>query len=313
MSSPRSWWQAPRRHRAIGGDGISLTYRGSGDQVVRPQPRRGDSRHDDRSRCGWAPSIGAEVYLVATNTAHHPMNPQVEQLGRAGSTVRRRPPGAGRGRIDRHGAAAFLGHGVQQQRRAAAGRLLRAATVPVHHDAGGRTRTPSSTTTMSLDEVVDIPATKRKEVDGRHHDADRLGRRQHELGNLASASRQDGRRDREPVPESRTNAMTSMAWSPPYSAHRGVTARPSMPDSRAVFDRAAHPAVRHRRRYSGFHAAADEPRTLGFFAAKDNYLRNSSDPLIDSSNERLLFYLDAPLLARPTVRHGKNRTSGRDG
>ena len=48
----------------------------------------------------------------------------------------------------------------------------------------------------------------------------------------------------------------------------------------------------------GVPAAPDEPRTLGFFAAKDNYLRNSSVPVIESSNERLLFYLDAPLLAR---------------
>ena len=30
---------------------------------------------------------GADVYVIATNTAHHPMNPQVEQLGRAGRSA----------------------------------------------------------------------------------------------------------------------------------------------------------------------------------------------------------------------------------
>ena len=48
----------------------------------------------------------------------------------------------------------------------------------------------------------------------------------------------------------------------------------------------------------GVPTTTEEPRTLGFFAAKDLYLRNSADPVIDSSNERLLFYLDASLLAR---------------
>ena len=55
--------------------------------------------------------------------------------------------------------------------------------------------------------------------------------------------------------------------------------------------RGPHPAVRHRRR-----RPAGEAR--GFFWAKDNYLRDASDSVTATSNERLMLYLDAPLLAQ---------------
>ena len=43
---------------------------------------------------------------------------------------------------------------------------------------------------------------------------------------------------------------------------------------------------------------AGEARDHGFFWSKDNYLRDSSGAVTGTSNERLMFYLDAPLLAQ---------------
>jgi hypothetical protein len=43
---------------------------------------------------------------------------------------------------------------------------------------------------------------------------------------------------------------------------------------------------------------ASDGVTRGFFAAKDNYVRTGSGSMTASSNERLMLYLDAPLLAR---------------
>lgn len=40
---------------------------------------------------------------------------------------------------------------------------------------------------------------------------------------------------------------------------------------------------------------------VGFFWAKDNYIKDPSDPYLGTSNERLMFYLDSVLLATPEM------------
>ena len=71
-------------------------------------------------------------------------------------------------------------------------------------------------------------------------------------------------------------------------------ARHPDPASRRGRRRDSHPAVRHfRRRRPRTGRAADR---IGFFWAKDNFLRDPEHPLFSLSNERLMFYLDAPIL-----------------
>ena len=54
--------------------------------------------------------------------------------------------------------------------------------------------------------------------------------------------------------------------------------------------------------YDGFPTSSDPVRTVGYFIAKDNFLRDPQhpNPAIRTSNERLMLYVDAVLLASPS-------------
>ena len=66
--------------------GKPLNYAG-GDQAFILNPN--GEILDDATFTLRLGQAGADVYVIATNTAHHPMNPHVEQLGRAGRTAGR--------------------------------------------------------------------------------------------------------------------------------------------------------------------------------------------------------------------------------
>ena len=54
--------------------------------------------------------------------------------------------------------------------------------------------------------------------------------------------------------------------------------------------------------YDGLPTSSDPVRTIGYFFSKDNFLRDPQDPdpAIGTSNERLMFYVDALFLASPS-------------
>ena len=278
-------------------DGISLTYRGSGDQVfvLNPEGEILDTT-PVTLRLG---STSAEVYLVATNTAHHPMAPRVERLDGVSAAV--------------HGSGQAAAAGAAQRRVAARTAVPERAWVSTFNNesalppAGscGQQQSRSTTTRVGdrhtfrdFDDAagawVDIPATARKVVvDSNTRLTVWFADQDWQTCTDCVRQEVDAIADRLLNPAERNDI---------YFLVTAIFGAPWGPHERSCLIAPESAGDLHILLYDidgdGVPAAADEPRTLGFFAAKDNYLRNSSDPLIDSSNERLLFYLDAPLLAR---------------
>ena len=277
-------------------DGISLTYRGSGDQVFPLNPA--GEILDTTPVTLKLGAADAEVYLVATNTGFHPMAPRVERLDGVSAAA--------------HGSPAAAG--AAQRRLAARGAAVpaRAWVTAFNNEsdlptAGSCAPSQSRSTAQvgdrhtfrdfdaAADGWVGIRATARKvAADGNTTltvwvaDDDWL-----HCTDCVQQQHVDAIADRLLNPAERNDIyfLVTAIFGDPWGAHE----RPCLVEPKSAGDL-------HLLLYDidgdGIPAAPDEPRTLGFFAAKDNYLRNSADPLIDSSNERLLLYLDAPLLAR---------------
>ena len=223
---------------------------------------------------------GADVYVIATNTAHHPMNPQVEQLGRAGRTA---------GRLVQAAAESV----AMVPQRSWVTEFNNGAALPAAGSCGQQrpgTRHTFFDYNESLDEVVDIAATKRKEVeDGTTTLTIWVDNTSWDTG-VVNQAMVDALANRFLSPDERNDVygLVTAIFGPPWGEHD----RPCLiPEQSSI----------------GLHillydidgdseaTTADEQRTRGFFAAKDTYLW--IDPTA-SSNERLLLYLDAPLLSK---------------
>ena len=273
------------------GGGKTLSYDG-GDQAFILNP---DGEILDAAtftlRLGQA---GAEVYVIATNTAHHPMNPQVEQLGRAGRSAA--------GRLAQAAAESI----AMVPQRSWVTEFNNSAELPTAGACGQQQTTrPGNTHTFldydeSLDQVVRIPATKRNEevTDGTttltvwvadaSWDARRVS-----CVECVSQEMVDAVANQFLLPNERNDVygLVTAVYGAPWGSHD----RPCLiPDQASVELHILLYDVDGDLRDD----VPDEQRTRGFFAAKDNYLRIASDPITASSNERLLLYLDAPLLAQ---------------
>ena len=279
-------------------DGVSLSYRGSGDQVFSLNP---EGEILDATpvtlRLGAA---AAEVYLIATNTAHYPMDPQVERLDRVAAAA--------------HGSTQAAAARLAQRRLAARAPLPERSWVSTFNNdsplpqASSCRQQPSRPTTTkgerhvfrdfdaAANAFVEIPSTARQvAVDGTTRltvwvaDQDWTA-----CTECVRQEMVDAIADRflHPTERNDIHYLITAIFGDPWGPHeRSCLIAPESDDDLHILvydiDDDGVPAT-----------PADESRTLGFFAAKDNYLRNGTDPEIDSSNERLLLYLDAPLLAR---------------
>ena len=77
-------------------DGITETYDGSGSQVFTLNPA--GEILDETPFTLQLRNAAADVYLIATNTGHHPMQPQVVRLDRTQGATAAGPPVTGAGR-----------------------------------------------------------------------------------------------------------------------------------------------------------------------------------------------------------------------
>ena len=278
-------------------DAVSLTYRG-GDQVFLLNPE-GEILDMTPVTLNLG-SADAEVYLVATNTGFHPMAPRVDRLDQVSAAAHgstQAAAGAAQRRLAARGATVPARAWVTTFNNESA--LPPAGSCAPQQSRSTPTRVGDRHTFRDFDAAADawvpIPATARKVADD---------------GNtrltvwVADA---DWRTCTDCVEQQMVDAIADRLLSPAeindvYHLVTAIFGAPWGPHERPCLIAPDSVGDLHILLYDidrdGVPAAVDEPRTLGFFAAKDNYLRNSSVPVIDSSNERLLFYLDAPLLAR---------------
>ena len=210
-------------------DGKTLNYAG-GDQAFILNPN-GEVLDDATFslRLGQAET---DVYVIATNTAHHPMSPHVEQLGRAGRTA---------GRLAQAAAESI----AMVPQRSWVTEFNNSYDLPMAGACGQQQPARQGNTHTfldydeSLDEVVRIPATKRKEVeDGTTTltiwvaDASWTTSVRREMVEAVA--------DRFLLPENDNDIYDLVTAI--FERTVGY-ARPPMPDSHGVFDRTSHPAV----------------------------------------------------------------------
>ena len=275
-------------------EGISLTYRGSGDQVflLNPAGEILDTTPVTLNLGG----ADAEVYLVATNTGFHPMAPRVERLDGVSAAAHGSTQTAARRRLAARGAAVPARAWVTTFNNE---RALPQAGTCAAQQSRPTTRVGATHTFRDFDAAtgawVEFRATARKvATDGNTRltvwvpDGDWQA-----CADCVQPQMVDAIADRLLNPDEINDIyhLAKEIFGEPWDRHeRPCLIAPESADDLHIllFDIDG----------DGVPATADEPRTLGFFAAKDLYLRNGADPVIDSSNERLLFYLDAPLLAR---------------
>ena len=264
---------------ALGGK--TLNYPG-GDQVFILNPN--GEVLDDATFSLRLGQAAADVYVIATNTAHHPMNPHVEQLGRAGRTTARRL------------AQAAAESTPMVPQRSWVTEFNNSYDLPTAGACGRQQFEQLGNTHTFLDydesldqpnRVVRIPATARKDVtDGTTTltiwvaDAS--------WTTSVSGEMVDAVADRFLLPENESDIydLVTAIFGEPWDTHD----RPCLiPEQSSI----------------GLHillydidSDASDGVTRGFFAAKDNYVRTGSGSMTASSNERLILYLDAPLLAR---------------
>ena len=279
-------------------DGISLTYRGSGDQVF---PLNSEGQILDATpvtlNLGGA---DAEVYLVATNTGFHPMAPRVERLDGVSAAAHGSTQAAARAaqrRLAARGAAVPARAWVTTFNNESP--LPRAGSCAVQQSRSTNTQVGDKHTFRDFDAAADasvnIPATVRKVAEDSNT---RL---------TVWVANRDWETCTDCVQQQMVDAIADRLLDPDqindvYHLVRAIFGEPWGPHERPCLIAPGSADDLHILLYDidgdGVPTVPDEPRTLGFFAAKDLYLRNGADPVIDSSNERLLFYLDAPLLAR---------------
>ena len=278
-------------------DGISLDYHGSGDQVflLNPAGEILDTTPVTLNLRG----ADAEVYLVATNTGFHPMAPRVERLDGVSAAAHgslQAAAGAAQARLAARGAAVPARAWVTAFNNE---RALPSAGSCAPQQSRSTARVGDRHTFRDFDAGanawVAVPATARKVAEDSNTrltvwvaDDDWLT-----CTDCVQPQMVDAIADRLLNPDQINDVyhLLRAIFGEPWGPHE----RPCLisPDSADDLHILLYDIDR-----DGVPTTTEEPRTLGFFAAKDLYLRNSADPVIDSSNERLLFYLDASLLAR---------------
>ena len=280
-------------------EGISETYRGSGNEVFVLNPA--GEILDDTSFTLRLGNAAADVYLIATNTGHHPMQPQVVRLDRMESaTAAGQPVAAAEHRAQRSSAGSSPVAGrswVTEFNNDSPLPPPRACRVNPQQTPPAVTEDTTQFDFLSLDAAmnqVTIPATARKVVvDG----ATTL---------VVWVADQDWETCTDCVTEEMADALAERFLQPdePNDIYQLVTAifgDPWDPHDRQCLIPGASEDALHILLYDidddGL-PAAGEARDRGFFWSKDNYRRDSSGAVTGTSNERLMFYLDAPLLAQ---------------
>ena len=261
-------------------DGKTLNYAG-GDQAFILNPN--GEVLDDATFSLRLGQAGADVYVIATNTAHHPMSPHVEQLGRAGRTA---------GRLAQAAAESI----AMVPQRSWVTEFNNSADLPMAGACGQQqpARQGNTHTFLDYDEsldepnrVVGIPATARKVVtDGTTTltvwvaDASWTTSVSGEMVDAVAG------KFLLPGNESDIYDLVTAIFGAPWDTHD----RPCLIPEQSSIEL-------HILLYD-IDSDASDGVTRGFFAAKDNYVRTGSGSMTASSNERLMLYLDAPLLAR---------------
>ena len=278
-------------------DAITLTYDGSGDQVFLLNPA-GEILDMTPVRLNLG-GADAEVYLVATNTGFHPMAPRVERLDGVSAAAHgstQATAGAAQRRLATRGAAVPARAWVTTFNNE---RALPQAGTCAAQQSRSITRVGDTHTFRDFDAVanawVPIRATARKVAEDSNTRLTVWVANQDWLTCTDCVQPQmvDAIADRLLNPDEINDIyhLVTEIFGQPWGEHEHpCLIAPESDDDLHI--------LLYDIDGDGVPATADEPRTLGFFAAKDLYLRNGADPVIDSSNERLLFYLDAPLLAR---------------
>ena len=308
---------------------ISADYRGSGDQVFVLNPE-GEVLDDTLVTLDLG-ATPAEVYVIASNTAHYPIEPKVERLDlmesaiKAGRFAHRDEyhpeprPAPSEVAAERHEVTEFNnsepmpGGGIGK----GGSRLLQQSTAP---PAEGDTFTFLDFD-FATRSAIEIPATARRVVDDGTRtvamwvaDADwetacdlgvDTGGTQPRAAHLVGVERAcvtaemvDALAERFLRPGSDNDIydwVTSIfgdAWGP----HHLPSPLPRLP---AEAGDEIHILM--------FDIEGDgvpspgQARIIGFFFTKDNFLRTSAHPALATSNERLMFYLDVPFF---TIRDG---------
>ena len=265
--------------------GETLNYTG-GDQAFILNPN--GEILDDATFALRLGAAEADVYVIATNTAHHPVKPLVNLPDRRSSRAA--------GRLVQ--AAANAVSMVPQ--RAWVTEFNNGSELPLDGTCGQHQVAQGSTFRFrdydaSVGEAVEIPATARKVVEDGTTTltvwvADASWKT---CSDCVSEEMVEAVAERFLQPNETNDVydLVTAIFGEPWGSHDRQCLLPdetSIPIHILLYDVDGDLAD----------AVDDEQRTRGFFAAKDNFLRNPSNPIVDSSNERLLLYLDAPLLAQ---------------
>ena len=276
-------------------EGITETYDGSGNAVFSLNPA--GEILDETPFTLQLGNAAADVYLIATNTGHHPMQPHVVRLDRTESaTAGGQPAAAAERRAQRSSAGSSATAGRSSITEFNNDSPLPPRTCRVNPRQTAPPVTEGTRFTfLSLDadmEKVTIPATARKVVvDGT-------------TTLVVWVADQDWVTCTDCVRAEMVDAVAERFLQPDESndIYQLVTAIFGVPwgsHDRQCLLPAASAGTLHLLLYDidddGL-PAPGEARDRGFFWSKDNYLRDSSS-VTGTSNERLVIYLDAPLLA----------------
>ena len=276
-------------------EGILDVYGGSGNEVYLLNPDAGSL--EDTPYTLLLGEAAAEVYLVATNTTDSESSPYVELVGGARSVTEARPRAT---EVRRRSASDYRGHTPARvtEFNNNPPRLYGAAAAGSQQSppavADGDTFTFQ--TLDDFDNLIEIPATARSVLTEDEvtlavwvADAD--------WGNCTECVRQvmvDGIADRFLQPGSGNDIYdwTTAIFDAPWGPHDRPDLIPAEYGSQIhilIYD------------IDDDGLAPGGSRRGGYHWAKDNYWRNPRDIVLATSNERLMFYLDAPLL---TLHHG---------
>ena len=302
-----------------------LHYRGHGDQEF-VLNQEGETL-DDALVTLELGDASAEVYLIATNSAHYPMDPNVQRLDimeaaakglRAASTEEYQPqarPAMTERAAERPWVTEFnnnppLGSRVGLNKRSA--RLLQEAEPVTAEEPGVMEGDTFAFRDLDHDfNPIEIPATARKVIsDGTTTvavwvaDADWATACEPETATAAAPLQAAHFVPKVCVTQEMVDAMAAKFLQPgagndiydwitaifgdPWGAHGIPILIPAEAAGEIhilLFDISGDGLP-----------APGEPRIIGFFWAKDNFLHDPDDPFFALSNERLMFYLDAPIL-----------------
>ena len=302
-----------------------LHYRGHGDQVF-VLNQEGETL-DDALVTLELGDASAEVYLIATNTAHYPMDPNVERLDlleaaakglRAASTEEYQPqarPAMTEPAPDLPWVTEFNNNppllsraGVN--RRSA--RLLQEAEPVTEEEPGVMEGDTFAFRNRGDDRsVVEIPATARQVVsDGTTTvavwvaDADWATACEPGAGDGSAPLRAAHFVPKVCVTQEMADALGARFLQPGagndiYEWITAIFGDPWGPHGTPFLIPAEAAGEIHILLFDIEGDGVPEPgesRTVGFFWAKDNFVRDPEDPFLALSNERLTFYLDAPFL-----------------